>query len=266
MIRFIYRVGKALLLCALVWFVVTNLTSIYNASSTDMLTQEQQEEEFEHEVEDFEIQNQEFEVKEQVEDAIAPVVKLNPVKTSENAFVTEKVVSITEKPSVETSKATATEQVLKTENPVINPPKVDSFFQKPPNIFGNDSFLGEFGIAVHMPKPIPANIRAIYDDGKKKNSFNQYVSDLISFHRKVPDPRTDYCKDMMTKYNSNLPPTSVIIIFHNEAWSTLMRSVHSVLDRSPDRLIEEIILVDDFSDMGELVAFSLLQISHSNLF
>lgn len=50
------------------------------------------------------------------------------------------------------------------------------------------------------------------------------------------------------KYPTKLPSASVVIIFHNEAWSTLLRTVHTVLARSPPEYLKEIILVDDHSN------------------
>ncbi|XP_055973421.1 polypeptide N-acetylgalactosaminyltransferase 12-like [Sorex fumeus] len=60
-----------------------------------------------------------------------------------------------------------------------------------------------------------------------------------------------WCREQKYDYES-LPTTSVIIVFYNEAWSTLFRTVYSVLETSPDILLEEVILVDDYSDREHL--------------
>lgn len=113
-----------------------------------------------------------------------------------------------------------------------------------------DNVAGEMGKPVILPKNLSADVKKLVDEGWLKNAFNQYASDLISVHRSLPDPRDEWCKaDDRFLEESKLPSTSVIICFHNEAWSVLLRTVHSVLDRSPESLIHEVILVDDFSDM-----------------
>lgn len=55
---------------------------------------------------------------------------------------------------------------------------------------------------------------------------------------------------MNATYDKLLPSTSIIIIFYNEPWSVLLRTVHSVLKGSPPNLLKEIILVDDHSQEG----------------
>ena len=79
------------------------------------------------------------------------------------------------------------------------------------------------------------------------NEFNIVVSDKISLDRELEDVRSSDCK-ALSYNNLLLPTTSIIIVFHNEAWSTLLRTVHSALNTSPEGLIKEFILVDDSSE------------------
>ncbi|XP_067632156.1 polypeptide N-acetylgalactosaminyltransferase 3 [Eurosta solidaginis] len=79
------------------------------------------------------------------------------------------------------------------------------------------------------------------------NSFNILASDRIPLNRTLKDYRIGECRDK--KYViTEMPTTTVIIVFHNEAWSVLLRTITSVINRSPRKLLKEIILVDDASD------------------
>lgn len=106
---------------------------------------------------------------------------------------------------------------------------------------------GENGKAVRIPDKEKDNEKAGYD----KYAFNEYASSKISLDRSLQDTRSPGC-DGKSYPVSDLPTTSVVICFHNEAWSTLLRTVHSVLNRSPSDLLYEIILVDDFSTFDHL--------------
>jgi polypeptide N-acetylgalactosaminyltransferase len=108
----------------------------------------------------------------------------------------------------------------------------------------NKGSPGEMGKAVHIPTEQEAMQQELF----KLNQFNLMASDIISLNRSLKDVRLIGCKHK--KYPKFLPDTSIVIVFHNEAWSTLLRTVWSVINRSPRALLKEIILVDDASERG----------------
>ncbi|XP_030847960.1 polypeptide N-acetylgalactosaminyltransferase 13 isoform X1 [Strongylocentrotus purpuratus] len=103
---------------------------------------------------------------------------------------------------------------------------------------------GEMGKAVIIPQ----DKESLKNEMFRINQFNLLASDMISINRTLPDVRMDGCKRKSYPPVSELPSTSIVIVFHNEAWSTLLRSIHSIINRSPRELLTEIILVDDASE------------------
>lgn len=106
----------------------------------------------------------------------------------------------------------------------------------------------------------------------KENQFNLLASDMIWLNRSLSDVRhkelshksafliTEHlfiamkflCSCRTKTYPGKLPTTSIVIVFHNEAWTTLLRTIWSVINRSPRPLLKEIILVDDASERDYL--------------
>ncbi|KAI5749508.1 hypothetical protein M8J76_007909 [Diaphorina citri] len=105
---------------------------------------------------------------------------------------------------------------------------------------------GEMGAPVEISLKSQEQMKAKF----ALNQFNILASDKISLNRSLPDARLDKCKKK--SYPTFLPTTSIVIVFHNEAWSTLLRTVWSVINRSPRTLLKEIILVDDASERDYL--------------
>ncbi|XP_056113622.1 polypeptide N-acetylgalactosaminyltransferase 4 [Rhinichthys klamathensis goyatoka] len=104
---------------------------------------------------------------------------------------------------------------------------------------------GEYGRATRLT--LSTEEKKEEEAGIERYAINIFTSDKISLHRHIQDNRMHECK--AKKYNiRRLPTTSVVIAFYNEAWSTLLRTIHSVLETTPAVLLKEVILVDDFSD------------------
>ena len=108
---------------------------------------------------------------------------------------------------------------------------------------------GENGNGMVVEKAREAEAAELF----KLNQFNLMASNAISINRTLPDYRSAKCKANAEAIRAReLPSVSIIIVFHNEAFSTLLRTLHSVINRSPLKLLAEIIMIDDKSERGGL--------------
>ncbi|VTJ73330.1 Hypothetical predicted protein [Marmota monax] len=82
------------------------------------------------------------------------------------------------------------------------------------------------------------------------HGLNEALSARLPLHRALPEVRHPLC--LQQRPEESLPTASVILCFHDEAWSTLLRTVHSILDTAPRAFLKEVILVDDLSQQGQL--------------
>jgi polypeptide N-acetylgalactosaminyltransferase len=78
-----------------------------------------------------------------------------------------------------------------------------------------------------------------------QNGYYGLISDKIALNRSLPDVRHEQCSKI--KYLADLPTASIVIPFYNDHLSTLLRTVYSVVNRSPKHLLKEVILVNDHS-------------------
>uniref|UniRef100_A0A182KGJ9 Polypeptide N-acetylgalactosaminyltransferase n=1 Tax=Anopheles christyi TaxID=43041 RepID=A0A182KGJ9_9DIPT len=116
---------------------------------------------------------------------------------------------------------------------------------------------GHMGEPVTIPQGdgiIPDSVQEQIALGWQRQGYNQFVSDLISVRRELPDVRDPWCLRQRSPLAA-LPPVSIVIVFHDEALSVLLRTVHSVLDRTPPELVREILLIDDWSSLVQLKTF-----------
>ena len=85
------------------------------------------------------------------------------------------------------------------------------------------------------------------EDGYNTYAFNTLVSQRLGLSRTLPDTRHKECKK--SKYSTELPTASVIICYYHEELNVLLRTIHSVLKRTPSDTLKEVLVINDHSDI-----------------
>lgn len=102
--------------------------------------------------------------------------------------------------------------------------------------------------------------RYVKTEGDRLFAFNLLVSNRIGNFRPLPDTRHAKCSTSRSKHQESvrsselsddkaLSKASIIICYYNEAPSALLRTIYSILKRTAREYVQEIIVVDDSSEL-----------------
>lgn len=139
-------------------------------------------------------------------------------------------------------------------DPEIASEKVTSDFKSP----DNDHMHGILGVdnseQLWKPTPLKKPLRewtaAEERESHKEFCFNSVLSNALPLDRPRWDKRVRSCAPKIRAMDtSNMKPATIIFVFFDELFSTLIRSVHSALNNAPPELVGEIVLVDDGSSI-----------------
>ncbi|XP_017100537.2 putative inactive polypeptide N-acetylgalactosaminyltransferase 12 [Drosophila bipectinata] len=107
--------------------------------------------------------------------------------------------------------------------------------------------LGKNGTA-SWPSIPPDEIVA-YSRGWQRYQYNAWLAERIPLSRSLPDFRDKRCLYYTHEQNwDEMRPASLVVIFRNEQLMVVLRTLHSLVARTPRHLYHELILVDDHSD------------------
>lgn len=120
----------------------------------------------------------------------------------------------------------------------------NSFYEK---LIANDlekqiRYLGDGG----EPSFLEGYAKVIGDEQLKRIGVNEELSDHISYNRSLRDMRNPLCSEEVYDLGSMLK-ISLIIVFYNEPYSILLRTIHNALNTIPSQVLNELIIIDDAS-------------------
>ena len=82
--------------------------------------------------------------------------------------------------------------------------------------------------------------------------LDAHLGQVLPLVRELQDTRPELCQAIPYDRSLNRHKVSIIIPFYDELWSVLLRNIHSVIARSPEEFLMEIVLVDDNSSKENL--------------